>query len=200
MKKFSTLQDLLKYMQYCKICNESCRKFYVSTGPDDIFTIKNYHIYGRSFIIVGNCYIKNPKIISFTINCQNNTFDFSIKEKDTNYNINFNKANKPYLYFYIYSKCYKCDSYESNSSDIELDLFRHKLNGIGMEHETLYVLNDDVGFKIEYEYNENIVNISEYNKNVINKKALFALPDSLALDFSDKDKLLNKLKTMILFS
>lgn len=198
MKPFSTLKDLWEYMLYCPICQGSCRAITMSVGPDDVFSLNNYKINKTDSIKIDGSFNHQTfkTNLIFHIDCKQNTFTIDIKAvEDFKSEKGVYKSDKPYFYFYLYSKCHECDSSEANSADLELNFLQKKIIDIGVEHEVLYVLEDNSGFKIEYQYDENVVHICEYK--VLSPTLTLS---SLELDFTDKNKLLNKLKTLVLFS
>ena len=176
----------------------------MSVGPDNIFLLQDFNYLDNKIKIQGLFKTKKHKYnLIFNISPDNNSFSSQIKEYPAEDNDVQNKARKPYFYFYLYSKCRICDLSEANSTDIEIDLLSNQLKNIGLEHENILLLDEQDGFRIEFEYDSNTTLIRKcmISKDFIkddNKKALcFSILD---LDFADKNKLLNKIKTLVLFS
>src|ERR1700722_1895367 len=205
MKILNTVQKLWAYCLFCPICQDMTREVHVSVGPDEVFKLlrskKDNHI------IHLNCsaQIKKQKYkANFCINGLDNTFTFVISDLPGSgfYSspLSVEKAKTPYFYFYVQSNCKRCHCTSVFSSDLELDLLRKVITNIGVERETVILLNESDKYHLSLEYDENQMIISRYTEEdedldeegSLDKEFITSLID---LDFSQPSKVVRKIKT-----
>jgi hypothetical protein len=118
--------------------------------------------------------------------------------------IDINRSPSPYFFFFIESDCRQCNATYVNGSDIELDLNNKIISNIEIEREGIYFLKEKTKFYITFEYDIHNMLISkcyedENTGEIIDDNKPFSFP-IVNLDFSDHKKLLNRIKTILLFS
>ncbi|MEK6878063.1 MAG: hypothetical protein AABY22_00565 [Nanoarchaeota archaeon] len=193
-KIFNNLEELWNYCEKCTICSKT-REIAVSAGPDDVCKINYINKKNNTLIIDGTLNLRNQKyLVSININCITNKFTFSFMSKTESLH-SVDRANTSYLYFYINASC--IDSCHITSTvDMELDFNNSIITNFGLEDETVFVQdNEDLySFYIDY-VRENVdikVHVPGESKNI--KNAPF-----INYDFSDKEKLIQRVKTIITF-
>ena len=142
-------------------------------------------------------YIKGKIAVTYIINCDTNSFE--LQTTDSNSSL-VEKAKKAYFYFYVHARCNKCDDSYVDSSDIEFDLENKKVYHIQIDREG-YFLQNKYHVTVSHEQNMLMVSrleIPEEGIRIDNEKVI-TLP-YVNLDFSDILKVVNKIKTLILFS
>lgn len=195
MKPFTNLQSLWAYCLYCPICKNINRNIEIEIGPDDMYTscsfIKRNNILTINFTIRQSYY---KHYYTIHINVVDNTF-YIIKQHKSSPDIKE-------LFFYLYSSCVNCDSY-TNSADLRIDSTNNKLLNSSLEQEafSLSKCKDKYHISINYNINEMLV-----YRLLKNKQGLFVTEDKefklpiLKLDFSNQKKVVEKIKTLLIFS
>lgn len=206
MKILNTIQELWAYCLFCPICQDSVRTIYVDVGPDDTFQLSNFK--KDNHILKLDCAFRAKKQIyniDYCINCLDNSFTVDIHEpKPITDNSRVDKASAPYFYFYIHSACRECDTTHTNSNDLEIELLTSKITNIGMETEDVYLCGDKYNFHIATSYSENEMLISKFkedpfNGEFVNDDKPCQLP-IIDFDYSSPKKVINKIKTLLVFS
>lgn len=203
MKILNTVENLWDYCLFCPICQKKIREITISVGPDEVFELTSFEKNENSLIL--NCSTKirnNIYYCRYDINCNSNKFQFSVLGASTlPTELAINRASSPYFYFYIYSNCTECGLSYLNSNDLELDLLDDKVVNIGLEREGIHILNQNGNFLISISYGSNNMLISrvllEDGIYVNGKPSTFPIAD---FDFSNPGRVINKIKTMLLFS
>lgn len=208
MKALNSVQDLWAHCRFCPICQDMCRDVTIDVGPDDVFTISSFE--KQDHILRLECTFRAKKQryrTVYSVNCLDNTFKVDISEpvhesaSSDSYKRN-DRASAPYFFFYIFSDCKKCNSAHTNSSDLELDLLERKVSNIGIEREGVYLLTEKDKFHISLFYDRNVMLVSrarEEDSVIVDDDKHVELP-LVNLDFSNPNKVINKIKTLILFS
>jgi len=204
IKLFNNLKELINYCENCVNCKKK-RFLRFSFGPDHLIQIDDLGIKASEnnlelFTIINYEDELKPNIVSklnVTININYLTNELTSEitgPKHIDYN--FSKHLKSYYYFYINATCDNCNSYNTFSSDIEIDLYHEVIRNIGLEQENLYFnLNDHV-LEIQKDFHHNELLITEYLKDNKEKCSIFPFID---LDFRDKEKFLEKINTILTF-
>lgn len=207
MRIFNTVQELWSFCSFCPLCREHSRTITLQVGPDDEFNLSDnlpYEKIGSELKLYasyqmergGLDYIKGRISATYLINCDTN--DFELQVSDINLSL-AEKAKRANFYFYVYSKCHKCDNSYINSSDVEFDLENKKVYHIQMDREGYY-LQDKYHVTVSHEQNMLMVSRLEMTEDArIDHEKVIELP-YVNLDLSDIPKVVNKIKTLILFS
>jgi hypothetical protein len=201
MKTFSNVNQLWDYFSNCIVCGES-RKIDLSLGPDIIFKLIEWTKVNNLLKIKFSFNKKKNEELILKVDCDNNQWsanfaDSSIEEFVSQYLSD--------LYYYIHSDCTYCNCHYSNSSDIELtDESTIDSNSIGVETEGISLLNESSFFDLQFDYTINKVIIS--NSSLEDKKSFqsnkkqqqVSLP-LIDFDFSNKEKVISKIGTILSF-
>lgn len=192
MKVFSNLKQLYDYCLFCPLCNKYCRTIRVSGDCHQFesFTHLNYSI-RDDYLNLEFTYTNNGQSTfikkTFTIDLRNN--------KITSDTITDDEA-----YFFIEGNCETCKA-TSFSSDFDLN---SKIEKPSLEREVFHLFKNNIGYCIDIFHDSDTVEIykSSYNNKKINTigSKLKSDLELFDLDFSDLDKLYNKIQTIVLFS
>jgi hypothetical protein len=204
MKILNTVQNLWSHCLFCPICRKETREIKISVGPDEVFELTFFE--KKDNLLTLNCSAKiknNIYYCEYIINCDDNKFRFAVSGTSTlSTELTVDKASSPYFYFYLFSNCKECGLSYLNSNDLELDLLNDKIVNIGLEREGMHITHQNDSFLITISYGSNTMLISRaaleegvYATN--GEPAAFPITD---LDFSNPGRLINKIKTMLLFS
>jgi hypothetical protein len=210
MRIFNTVQELWSYCLFCPICKEPSRTITLQVGPDDQFKLSRNIPYEKndshlklfcSFRIDRDDpdYIKGNCSATFEININTNEYALSVGGNPSL----MEKANQAYFYFYVHADCKKCGNSYVNSSDLEFDRDLKRVTHIQMEREGYYLLTEKDKYHITQSHDRNILMVSLIETpeagERIDHESVLELP-FVKLDFSDIPKVVNKIKTLILFS
>lgn len=196
MKLFNSLHELWQYCLFCPICRDFVRDPLIQVGFDDDFKLLSFNK-SKNDLVLNTTYShkKNIAKITFIINCKNNSFIIDIKQLDK---LNYPIIASPYFFFYIQASCGKCNASNAYGSDIEFNYTSNEIYNTNLDGEV--VVYDK--YHIQYEYQDNLMYISPIIDELHNGVDL-GKPISLPIinfDFSDLDKLLLKIKTILIFS
>jgi hypothetical protein len=205
MKIFNTLQELWDYSRFCPVCQDSSRNVRVELGPSP-HTLINVEKTNNQLTIESICKLRRQKYaIVFNIDCNTSAVKAAISggetsEPDESAAVS---VDKPYSYIKLMGDCPKCQCTHSTSSDIELDLLNKTLGPISLDREGIYLLDHKDKFHITIIYDRKAVLVSrcsvEPDDSILDDNKVLELP-MINLDFSDQEKVINKIKTLILFS
>jgi hypothetical protein len=202
VKLFNNVQELWNYCSFCPICQNN-REISVSVGPDAVFTLNSFS--KLNSILELQCeYNKRRNIYSveYKIDCNSNQFEISVtnvREGDPETRLAFPKVEKAYFYFYIQSSCQQCNCSTAHGTDLELDVLERKVSNIALERETFRFLNEQDKFHISIIHDQNVMLVSRcYGFDREDEKSI-SLP-IVKLDLSNQSQVINKIKTLILFS
>lgn len=223
MKTFETLQDLWFYCQQCPICRAPTRSIEISVAPDNIFKLISFRKEGNYLKLF--CIYHQRKSakykINYTIDTTTGKYSVEVLElietPDVEMNADTNldeeekyrlrvKASKSYFYFYINTNCKDCKVSYASSSDIELSSDGMSLvkEDLSLEREGVYILlpTDKYHLTMLYDANKTLINKCTIDKNsfeIIDDPSTFEAP-VINFDFSNLQKVVNKIKTLITFS
>jgi hypothetical protein len=204
MKILNTLQELWSHCLFCPICRDVIREVSVSVGPDDAFTIKKWE--KENHILHLHCTFKAKKQkykTVYHINCLDNSFTVDISEP-VRTTERADGASAPYFFFYIFSDCKKCNNTHTNSSDLELDLLNKKVTNIGLEREGIYLLSEKDKYHLTICHDSNEIELSKMFHDdalgtLVDDNNVISLP-LIEFDYSNVKKVINKIKTLLVFS
>jgi len=209
MKKFDNVEDLWQYMSRCPLCQSPNRSVEVSVGPDEEYSLIKFDKDGYNFVITSSLRSRVFKCrydVVYHIDCLNNTYEFKAYYPDSEEKVDLPvlvKGNSAFniFFFYLQSSCKDCSNTGVYSSDIEL--INGIVSNIMLEREDIYLLSEERKYRICYLHDEEKVKIAKcwYEKDTLQyskKRFIQSLP--FDLDFSDINKVLNKIGTLLTFS
>lgn len=223
MKVFDTLDALWQYALYCPICKDNCRTIDISIGPDNIFRLLSFEKEGN--VLTLNCTYRQRKQDKFradyTIDTITGKFSVQVSDlkdeviSEMNADTNLDelekdrlrhKVGKSYFYFYVNADCQECKVCYASGSDIQLSHSNNNniVYNIGIEREGMYILStkDKYHISVLYDSNKSLINKVSIDKKtfeLIDAEKTFECP-VVNFDFSDFKKVINRIKTLIIFS
>jgi len=221
MKKFETLQLLWNYCTFCPICRTNCRDISISVSPDNIFKLISFK--KEDELLKLYCTYRQRKQdkykANYVINTLTGKFGVEVLEMmdsiDSEMNADTNldeeekyrlrvKVSKTYFYFYINGDCKVCNAASINSTDIELNWDGESITNIGIEREGIFIIlpKDKYHLSILYDSNKTLINkclIDKLSYDILDSDKMFECP-IINFDFSNLQKVVNKIKTIITFS
>lgn len=209
MKTFNNVQELWDYCETCPICMRRCREVVVSVGPDGAFILVAAQKQNNGSLFL-QCTYKNKRnvySVNYDINCLDNTFKVEVpyvRDLAPGEVANPEKVKKAYFYFYIEGLCRECHCTSAHGQDLELDIVDKKISNIGLERESFYLLEGKDKFHVSPIHDRNVLLVSrcypdDEGIGFIESDKTIELP-FVKLDLSDQERVVNKLKTLILFS
>jgi hypothetical protein len=203
MKALKTVQELWSHCLFCPICQDITRDVHVEVGPDDAFQLVKFE--KNNHILTLHCSFrafKKKQSVKYHINCLDNSFKVDIGESTPDETPT--TAARPYFFFYIQSDCKECNSSHTNGSDLELDMLNSVVSNIGVEREGIYLLNEKNKFHITLCHDDNEMLISkcfedEQTGEILDDNKPFNFP-IIEFDFSNQKKVINKIRTLLVFS
>ena len=114
------------------------------------------------------------------------------------------KVSKTFFYFYINADCKVCNSASANSTDIELSHNNNLVTNLGIEREGIFIVlsKNNYHLTILHDSNKTLINkciIDKVSYDIIDDGKVFECP-IVNFDFSNLQKVVNKIKTLITFS
>jgi hypothetical protein len=206
MKIFNSIQELWDYCSFCPVC-QGARQISVSVGPDMVFSLKHMHKEDETLHL--ECIYKkkqNLYTIQYKIDCNTNLFDVSVANVEVlveKNQIPFAKVAKAYFYIYIRSKCHECGCSSTDSIDLEFGIVDKKVTNIQLDREVFRLLNEVDKFNITVIHDDNIMLVSrcyEFDEEDYDEDSKAIRLPLVKLDLLNQAKVVNKIKTLILFS
>lgn len=207
MKTFSNVQELWDYCNFCPICLKNVRPIRLSVGPDTAFELNSFEK-SPDFLDISCSFTNKLNVYSmnYRINCLTNNFDVDIVNvlmDNPRIKVDKQKVKEAYFYFYIQSHCPECTWAWSYGTDLELDMLERKVSNIALEREFFYIFEEKDKYEISIFYDRNIMLVSRIKENedgsLGEASKSIELP-LVRLDLSNLPKVINKIKTLILFS
>lgn len=198
----NTIQKLWDYLLLCPICQDHVREIDLHVAPDQIFGLISWSKSDNTLYIDTQAKTYNERYsIKYSINVIDNDFDVLIKkigEEETS----VSRATSPYFYFWMNSRCKKCGLSGCSTNDLELNLLTKKIIHIGVENEDVYLMSGNSGYHIE-NVDKNQTHISQCaytSSNGIRQDKKSRTFPFITFDFSNPDKVRDKIKTLLVFS
>lgn len=204
MKLFNTIEELWDYCLICPICQNTSREIILTVGPDDNFGIASYEKEGAQLRVV--CSYQRDRFdkkslhtATFLIDCQQNTFQIEAISPDPEI---VKAAQQAYFFMYMHANCERCFESYLNSSDLEFDIENKSISNIQMDREGIYIASEKDKFHITLSHDRNVMSVSRVypeQDGEVDDENIIDLP-LVNLDLSNPAKVINKVKTLILFS
>jgi hypothetical protein len=117
--------------------------------------------------------------------------------------IPIDRVTKAYFYIYIHSKCNECKCSLSDTIDLEFGIVDKKITNIQLDREVFRLLNEVDKFNITVIHDGNIMLVSrcyEFDEEDYDEDSKAIRLPLVKLDLLNQAKVVNKIKTLILFS
>jgi hypothetical protein len=201
MKSFDNLQEVWDYCTFCPLCQKDGRNISVSVGPDRFWSFVSFEKVDNILLTVCTYkYKQNRYFVNYNFNCIDNTFLLKYDSADEIFQANLlEKAKEAYFYFYIDGVCPNCECSAAATTDLELDLQAGIITNIQLEREKFLLSEEKDKFHVTSAHSSNILRVSKYDADSFEEDEEVELP-LFDLDLTNQAKLVNKLKTLILFS
>lgn len=207
MKIFNTVEELWDHCLFCPVCQDPDRYVDITVGPDEHFEIEDWEADGSQLRLTCNFRFdrtdkKNRASkysATYLIDCQQNTFKLTTNGPDP---VIANHAAGFELFFHIFAKCEKCNCSYINTADLELNNKDHIISNIQIDRDSVYMIGEKDKYHITLSHDRNVMMVSrcQMKDNTIeDEESVIELP-LVNLDFSNHSKVVNKIKTLILFS
>ncbi len=203
MKKFNTLQELWSFCLFCPLCQDITRDIVVLGGPSEVLEIKSQIKENEILSVRGLAKVGKQRYkMTYHIDCVRNTFTVEISDPEVQ-DPPVNRANASTFYLELITDCHQCGNTSANSTDIEIDLLSKKVTNFGVEMEGIYLLNQKTKYHLTLNHTAQQLTLSkcfEDDEGTIiddNKTISFPLTH---FDFSKPKKVLNRIRTLLVFS
>lgn len=221
MKKFENLQELWSYCQYCPVCRQACRNIDLSVVPDN-FKLISYRKEERflKLFCVAQRRKQEKYKINYIIDVITGKYSVEVLElidaptvemnADTNLDEEEKhrlrvKMSKSCIFFYLNGDCSNCNNSYISTIDAELSGTTMSITGssIGIEREGITILlpNDKYRLTILHDTGKTLINkcIVDKNSNILDDFSTFET-SVVNFDFSNLEKVIHRIKTLITFS
>lgn len=207
VKLFNSVEELWAYCLFCPICKNPDRFLDLTAGPDDHFKIEAWKKVGTQLQL--DCGFRHDRKdkksraghykANYVVDCQQNTYHLSTSGPDSAL---AEKAAEFNFFFHVYAKCKACYNSSVNTTDIEFDDSKKLVYNMEVDRESVYLLEDKDKYHITLSHDRNVMMVSRCSlqkETIIDEENVIDLP-LINLDFSNPTKIVNKIKTLILFS
>jgi hypothetical protein len=202
VKIFNNLQEFWDYFEFCPICQQNNRHIY-QIGFLPPYVAKETFTKQSEILHIAAVFSINQHAYSGTLqlNCQNNTFNFSLKEFIFLTNAKF----KNILSCYLKADCFHCNCSYIHGL-IQLNLLTQTISNFDIVREVVHLLDYEDKFNIQLKFKDNEMQISQYTSLNIGENNQPLLVDDnqvmtlplVPLDFTNIPKVISRLKTMML--
>jgi hypothetical protein len=202
MKPFDNLQEVWDYCTFCPLCQKDKREISVSVGPDRFWSFVSFEkVENILKIICTYSYKQNRYFVNYSFNCIDNTFLLEYSSANSSFQGGLlEKAKEAYFFFYVDGVCPNCECSAAATTDLELDLQDGIVTNLQLEREKFFLLQEQDKFHVTLAHSSNIMRVSKYfDSSYEEEDDEIELP-LFNLDLTNQSKLVNKLKTLILFS
>jgi hypothetical protein len=206
MKYFDNIESIWQYVLWCPLCKSFDRDVSLSVGPDDDYSFIKYNKDGYNLVITSS--IKPIKSryrydVTYYINCLLNTYEFNVYNLDNPDYTSLLGDSSIFssFFFYLQSSCESCFNTGVYTADIELE--NGMVFNIMLEREDVYLFSGKKKYRVSYYYDEGRVKIARcwYSNGELKfSKKRFVKDLPFDLDFSNIDKALNRISTLLTFS
>lgn len=204
MKKFNTLQELWSYCLFCPLCQDMTRDITVVAGPYDVVAIMGQSK-DNEFLKIETVVklLKQRYSVNYYIDCVRNVFTISVPKMVPSNEESVTKASSSVFFFSLISNCEACGNTSLNSSDIELDILSKKISNFGVDMEGIYLLEQKTKYHLTLNHSSDELLVSKCFEDdsgtIIDDNKVINLPLT-HFDFSKPKKVLNRIRTFLVFS
>ena len=179
----------------------------MSIGPEDSTKLVQHKKTATNLIITFKALLIQSYKITINIDCNKNSFSLTIKEiPDKSKNIS-SASNIFYIYFN--AECKHCLKTYCSSSDIEIDILNSKIGSCELERDAVLVNIDNRNYLIFYRNDTScdpsvkkmFIYDCKYEYDLMTPKIGTEIEIPITkFDYSDLDKVIQKIKTLLIFS
>jgi hypothetical protein len=202
MKSFNNIRELWEFCLFCPICQKHSRTMDISAGPDHIWDVTSFHLWNDTLIVLGTYKYKyNRYFIDLKINCLDNTFD-TVVSYENPFPLKLEVINSlpdMELFLDIQGSCSICYCSTVSSESIDFDLKEKKNGSIQLEREKFYLDREKDKYFVTFWHGDNTMRVAKWNSQTSEEDKEIELPMA-TLDLTNQAKVIDKLKTYILFS
>lgn len=189
---------------FCPLCQDITRSVVVAAGPYDVVQIKDQSKNNEILKVeVVASVLKQRYRMTYYIDCVKNTFTVSIPKMFPSNEESVTKASSPTFFLSLMSNCETCGNTSLNTLDIEIDLLSKKISNFGVAMEGIYLLEHKSKFHLtlNHESNELLVSkcFEDETGSIVDDNKVINLPLT-QFDFSKPKKVLNRIRTFLVFS
>jgi hypothetical protein len=203
MKHLNSVQEVWARCMFCPLCQDVVRDVDVIVGPSEMAELVSFKKNGP--ILEVKCKIplgSKKNVHTYYIDCPRNTFTFSVVEVGIQEAPN-NRVAGGYFFLTFMSSCPQCNCTYTNSLDMELDFLQKKISNLGISLEGIYLLKDKSKFHLTFQHENDTILVSKMtedtNGELVDDNKTVSFPMT-HFDFSKPKKVLNRLKTLLVFS
>lgn len=184
-----TVKDFILYNGPCRFCKNPV---------NIIFSIlnKNHQLHGEINLSVNEIFSQ----CNLKINYQNSLI-LSIINKTNEFKVNDEESFKDFLHLHelaLTNSCKKCKCVII-SNNLEFDVKKKRISPITLEYESLYLSGKDIDYHLDTQFKNTYTSITIHNK-ITKIFENLNIPQSPLNSFKNKEELINKIKTYLVFS
>ena len=203
MKKFNTLQELWSFALFCPLCQDITREVIVAGGPSNVIEVKSQKKTNEILKIQCSAKLARQSYnIAYYIDCIKNTFTVSITEAQVQ-DPPVKGTSSPTFTLSLISDCRICGNTSMNSEDIEIDLLTKKVSNFEVCMEGIYLLNQKNKYHLTLNHKAQELILSKCHEDddgsIIDDNKTISFPLT-HFDFSKPKKVLNRIRTLLVFS
>jgi len=205
MKSFNSVQELWEYCQFCPLCQDSCRIMRVKVDPDDAYKLISFEKTDDQLKL--HCVFSYKRELSkvvFEIDTHTNSLKTTVSDPVITIQTGGQfRAKKAFVVFQLFGDCDRCACTHATSAEMELGLTNKEVGPPKVDREGVYLLENNDKFHITLIYDRNVMLVSrcflDEDDIAVDDNKVLELP-LVKLDFSNQEKVINKINTLILFS
>lgn len=198
---FNNLNELIKYLKHCPICNGSRT---IDISPDDSFVGRGYSLYAPylydNYLVLVSRKSTRQTLPIIKINLKTNSIYLLEVDGCLPIKSFLNKWSNAILS--IDCDCKECDKSFSNSNDMYLDFQSMTIKDLDIAREGYDIYFEGQTYQVTINYFSDYMLVSKYNKvgnvDVLSMEEV-QLP-IINIDFSDVSKVVSRIKTLLTFN
>jgi hypothetical protein len=202
MKSFANIQELWEFCELCPMCQKQSRTIHISAGPEHIWDVVRFSYQNDSIIIFCTYKYKQKRyFVDLKLSNLEKTFDLKFRSKSfaplkEEIILHLKETD---LCFDIQSDCKNCQYSTAASESIELDIKNGKFGSLRLEREKFLLEREKDKYLVTFWHGDNTMRVAKWNSQTFEEGKEIKLPLT-TLDLTNQAKVIDKLKTYILFS
>ncbi len=196
MKLFDNIQNVWEYCNKCPICQSNCKASIVVYA--DYLKMIGYEKEGNA-LHIHLVYDQTKRKVSISIDCNTHI----ILAQDI-YDEKFEELYEDRLFLTFHGSCDQCKRFQINSNEILIDLMKNYIDSDNsIQRESFYLSCMEDNFHVSLLYYNSTMIVSRY---IENKSGEFITTGNVFYgkmvncDLVNQSKIINKLKTLLIFS